>query len=278
MPPDAQSKERVGDKVWKKAAAIGERLNRSEFLTSLRERVLQRTRYAFYTWSCYPIVVGFNRALIRSLSRLDNVRSAPLVKQLAVQLQEEQEHNDMWRAMMAAYGIDHAAVYTRLDDYLSAFSREALDSMTRDVIAAVTADSNNFSPRCFPNPVFPEPVLALYHHMYMLACDDSMTFWCQFGSQSAIEATVYVIGSESFYPGLRGNPELDLGLPSYQWWQEHAKGGHEGKGRSTEEKHLEIAKIRLNKAKEANAREGEILHAVDETLQLLCAAHMLQSM
>jgi hypothetical protein len=270
MPAEPKHK-RVGDLIWDRSMAHASYLNQSEFLTSLRTRALPIQRFVRHICAMYPVVVGFNRALIRSLSKLDNVRSAPLVRGLAEQLQEEQIHNDMWRSMLTSFAADHLALYSSLQEYFRPFSRETVDRMTRQVVDCLAQNREDVCPGYFPTPVFPEPVLALFHHMVMISSDDRYSFWCHFGSQSAMEATIYEIVSESYCPGTVGNPELDRGPGSTSWWREHSKCVANGDNRTTEEKHLEIAKITLNRSREANRDAEDVLRVVEESLLLFSA-------
>jgi hypothetical protein len=144
--------------------------------------------------------------------------------------------------------------------------------MTQRVINAITQDTPNFSPGCFPDATFPEPVLALFHHMYSVAECLSQSFWAHMASQSAIECTIYGFVTESVYPGLVGNPNLDRGARSTAWWKEHAKqGSSEGRPR-TEEKHLRISKSILNRVRGIEHQTEAILRITKQTLQLVSAA------
>jgi hypothetical protein len=261
----------LGDEIWTRAGEASHQINHSEFMTSLRKQDVSASRYAGFIASVYPIVVGFNRALIRSIPKIDNVRDAWLVKGMADQLKEEQIHNDMWRAMLEVFTIDHMAMWDHLREYLQPLGKQGLDETTRNVIAAISEDPDNLSPGCFPDARFPEPVLALFHHMYSIA-DSDLSFWAHFSSQSAIEATIYGFVSESVYPGVIGNPELDKGARSTVWWKEHAKQGGSKDHPSTEEKHLHIARTNLNRSRDATAQIDEILRATEDSLLLFSAA------
>jgi hypothetical protein len=264
--------KRVGDLVSDRACAHAAYLNQSEFMSSLRTRVMATERYIDMISGTYPIVVSFNRALIRSMSKLDNVRSSKLIKGLAQQLYEEQSHNDMWRDMLKSFDVDHAALYTTFKEYMDSFSTDRLDRMTREVIEALMATPENVAPGVFPCPVFPEPALALCHHMFMVARSDAVSFWSHFSSQSAIEMTLYDVVSQSIYPGVVGNPDLDRGHRSTEWWKEHARQASEGGKRSTEEKHLQIARHTLNRSEEANDQAKDVLRITEETLRLFSAS------
>ncbi len=91
-------------------------------------------------------------------------------------------------------------------------------------------------------------MLALYHRLWMTASYGEFNFREHFASQCGIEAVIYDVVTVSFYPGVVGNPELDLGRATTVWMEEHAqqKSIETGK-RSDEEKHLRIAKRVLNK-------------------------------
>ncbi len=136
----------VGDAVWDCAKKYAKAVNTYEFASSLRNRTLSKRRFMGYISAIYPIVVGFNRALIRSLSKVDHVRQSKFVQSLAEQLGEEQWHNQLWRGMLRAHRVDHDALYSDLERYMARFSERDLDQMTAGVIAALTHDINNVSP------------------------------------------------------------------------------------------------------------------------------------
>ena len=265
-------KPRVGDLVFRRAAEHAAHLNESEFLTSLRSRTLTKERFLRHICAMYPVVVGFNAALIRSLSKLDNVRSATLVKGLAEQLLEEQIHNDMWRTMLASFGVDHLSLYSHLQNYMNSHDTEQLNVMTRKYVDTMAENRNRISPGLFPAPVFPEPTLALFHHMRMVATSEKYDFWCHFASQSAMEATIYDIVSTSYYPGTDAHPELCPTQDSIEWWSEHSNHKRDGEGRSTEEKHMEISRLTLNRSRLANENVQQILDVVEESLLLFSAS------
>jgi hypothetical protein len=273
----AEPTHRIGDIVWERAREFAAVVNDAELLTTLRTRKLSRDRYLAFIAAMYPCVVGFNRALIRSIAKVDHVRQSGLVKALAEQLQEEQDHNQMWRRMLTAYEIDHEEIYRTLVDYMSQFSQRELDRMTKDVLAALTEDLRDVSPGCFPDPIFPEPVLALYHHLYITGTHEDVHYWEHFASQSSMEVIIYDIVSTSIYPGVVGNAELDLGPESTQWWAEHAKQGSEAMGKRTdEEKHLQLAQIALNRSATAESLKTYIASRAEDTMRLFTAALLAQ--
>ena len=273
----AEGTHRIGDIVWERAKEFAAVVNDAELLTTLRNRKLSKDRYLAFISAMYPCVVGFNRALIRSIAKVDHVRQSGLVKALAEQLQEEQDHNQMWRRMLTTYEIDHEEIYRTLVDYLSQFSQRELDRMTKDVLAALTEDLRDVSPGCFPDPVFPEPVLALYHHLYITGTHEDVHYWEHFASQSSMEVIIYDIVSTSIYPGVVGNPDLDAGPESTQWWAEHAKQGSEAIGKPTdEEKHLKLAQIALNRSATAESLKTYIASRAEDTMRLFTATLLSQ--
>ena len=196
---------RCGDRIWELADGYAKRINASELATDLREATASSERFFHYVTAMYPIVVGFNRCLIRSMAKVDHVREAKLIRYLSEQLREEQEHNGMWRRKMERYGLDHEKLYTDLENYLDRFTEAELDRMTGEMIQAVREDLDNVSPGIFPDPVLPEPVIALYHHLWMTATDPETDYWIHFACQSAVE---YIILRRRLEFGLSGGIKL----------------------------------------------------------------------
>ena len=198
---NSSGKKMVGHLVWELALKYAKSMNESEFATSLRNRKLIKSRYLGYIAAMYPIVIGFNRALIRSVAKVDHVHEAAFVKGLTEQLHEEQEHNSLWRKKLDAFGIDHGALYMDLLDYLAQFTPQQLDRMTKDVIKEVTKDVTEVSPGCFPDPIFPEPVLALYHHLWMTASHENIDYWEYYAGQYGIEVIIFEVVSSTITRG-----------------------------------------------------------------------------
>jgi len=137
---------------------------------------------------------------------------------------------------------------------------------------ALGEDLGNHSPGCFPDAEFPEAVLALYHHLWMSASRDDVDYWEHYASQSAIEVIIFDVVSTSVYPGIVGNPTLDAGPVSQQWWREHARQGAAEPGmRSDEEKHLELAQLMLNRGEIPAMMERRVANRADETMRLFAA-------
>jgi hypothetical protein len=269
------NRQRVGDLVVEVARRYAAQMNESDFATLLRSRKLDRRRYVAFIASLYPCVIGFNRALIRSIAKVDHVLHSSFIKNLAQQLEEEQTHNQMWRTKLDVFGVDHQALYWDLSDYMGRFTSIELEKMTRDVLAALTKDAENYSPGVFPEPPFPEPVLALYHHFYMTATYENIDYWEHFACQSSVEMTIYSVVSAMVLPGVQGNPELDGGPATVAWWIEHAQ--HEGSaGRTDEEKHLDMSRLALNRSETANSLKEAVVARADDALKLFAAAMTCQ--
>jgi hypothetical protein len=270
------SRQRVGDLVVDVARRYAAQMNGCEFATLLRSRRLDRRRYVAFIASFYPCVIGFNRALIRSIAKVDHVLHSSFIKSLAEQLHEEQTHNQMWRTKLDIFGVDHQALYWDLSDYLGRFSTAELERMTREVLAALTKDPTNYAPGAFPEPPFPEPVLALYQFLFMTATYEDIDYWEHFASQSAIEMTIYSVVSTTVLPGVQGHAELDGGPATIRWWTEHAKGDGNSGARTDEEKHLDMSRIALNRSETANSLKEAVVARAEDALRLFAAAMACQ--
>ena len=276
--PVADSRRRVGDLIADLSHRYAGQMNGCAFATQLRSRRVERRHYVAFIASLYPCVIGFNRALIRSISKVDHVLHGGFVKSLAEQLQEEQVHNQMWRTKLDVYNVDHESLYWDLTDYLARFSAPELERMTRDVLVALTLDPDDVAPGVFTDAPFPEPVLALYHHLWMSASYDEIDYWEHFASQCAVEMVIYNVVSNTVLPGVKGNPELDGGPASLRWWMEHARTDSTSQHAKTdEEKHLEISRIALNRSESANSLREVVLTRAEETLRLFAATLACQS-
>jgi hypothetical protein len=270
------SRQRVGDFVVEVAGRYAAQMNGCEFAALLRSGRIDRRRYVAFIASLYPCVIGFNRALIRSIAKVDHVLHSTFIKSLAEQLIEEQAHNQMWRTKLDVFGVDHEALYWDLTDYLSRFSAAELERMTREVLGALTKDPNNYAPRAFPDAPFPEPVLALYHLLFMTATYENIDYWEHFACQSAIEMTIYSVVSTTVLPGVQGHTELDGGPATLRWWTEHAKGEGSAGLRTDEEKHLDMSRLALNRSETANSLKDAVVARAEEALRLFTAAMACQ--
>jgi hypothetical protein len=253
-------------------------MNACDFATQLRAQRLSRNEYAAFLSIMYPCVVGFNRALILSIAKVDHVRHSKFVRALAEQLHEEQAHNQMWRTAMELFGIDHTAVYLDFRSYVESLSREELDRRTSGVLAALTRDPSNVTPGFFTDAPFPEPVIAICHHLWTSASCESVHYWEHFASQSGIEMVIFDVVSATVLPGVVDNPLLDLGPASTQWWREHGRLDSDPASLKTdEEKHLELARIALNRSDSAKAQRDSIFRRTEDTMRLFAATLVSQS-
>ena len=252
-------------------------MNASAFASALRHRQVPRRSYVAFLATMYPLVVGFNRALIHSIAKVDHVRRSGFVRALARQLEEEQAHNQLWRGMLEVFDVDHESLYNDLEEYLDGFDREELDRTTADVLAAVRRDLGAGGESRFPDAAFPDAVLALYHHLWRSATDESVSYWSHFASQAGIEMIIWDVVTESILPGILGHPELDRGLASTHWWLEHGKPPVPTAHHVTdEEKHLALSKMALNRSETANALATSVEARAEDTMRLFVASLIAQ--
>lgn len=262
----------TGDRIRELALTYASAKSQSQTFSNLRLGKLPRVSYLRYITSMYPVVVGFNRALIRSVSKVDHVRQWRFVRGLARQIQEEQTHNQLWRNMLTAFGIAHEAIYMEFESYIARFSPDQMDSMSAAVIKAIRNDISNVSPASFPDAIFPEPVLALCHQMWMTAAYKDIPYWEHFGGQYGIEAIILEVVSNSVLPGVMKSPDLAFGLNTLRWWKEHVRSEQTpSRRRSAEQKHVELARLVLNKSSEANAISDSVVRRADDTMLLFLA-------
>jgi hypothetical protein len=266
------SRHRIGDRVAHLAGVYAGRMNALPFALDLREGRVDRQRYRVFVATFYPVVVGFNRALIRGISKVDHVRHSSFVKVLAEQLKEEQAHNQLWRVMLEIFDVDHETLYGDLTDYLARFTADELNAMTAEVLAEVTRDLRRTPTRVFVDAPLPDAVLALYHHMWMTASDPDIDHWEHFASQAGMEMVIYDVVSTSILPGVMGHRELDLGEGTTHWWREHGKlPGAAATERTDEEKHLELSRVALNRSETANALAARVAARAEDTMRLFAA-------
>lgn len=270
---------RVGDRVAQLAEMYAARMNASAFATDMRAGRVDRHRYRVFVTTLYPVVVGFNRALIRGIAKVDHVRHASFVKVLAEQLQEEQAHNQMWRVMLELFDVDHEALYGDVNDYMNRFSIAELDAMTAEVLAETSRDGRRAARQVFPDGPLPDAMLALCHHLWMTASQEGIDHWEHFASQAGMEMVIYGVVSTSILPGVLGNHDLDLGEGTIHWWREHGKVPGSATGvRSDEEKHLELSRIALNRSETANALSDRVVARAEDTMRLFAATLTAQDL
>jgi hypothetical protein len=246
----------------------------TEFASSLRARTLDPDRYVGYLATSYPLVIAFNRGLIASMAKLDPGSDVRLIKGLCHQVIEELDHNDLWRAKLDAFGINHGLVYERFRAYSDGLTVEEVTAGLTRIAAALEADPRAVSPGAFPNAPFPEPVVALYHHVSRLGSDPRVTYSEQYAAQFAIEVAVVEVVSGWVYPGAVGHPDLDRGPATLAWWREHATAEALGRaaGTADEERHQELARAKLDTLSVGPEYRAVVLRQVEVTLRLLVAS------
>ena len=267
---------RLGEAVAEQARAYAARMNASPFAIALRAGRLERREYVAFLALMYPVVVGFNRALIRSIAKVDHVRQSSFVRALAKQLDEEQAHNQLWRAKLEAFGIDHEALYADFEEYLARFGAAELDRLTGLVLSAVTRDLGAGDGRQFPNAPFPDAVLALYHHLWLTASRDDIGYWEHFASQAGIEMIIFDVVSATILPGVCGNPQLDLAGVSTQWWREHGQLPGEEDGPNEEKRHLELSRIALDRSDMTVQARDRVLARAEDAMRLFASTLLCQ--
>ena len=309
---------RAGDKIDVIARYYVDQWNARALATALRERRLSITEYRHYITKMYPMVVGFNGGLIQSITKseelqqsdlaaqlvkemqkVDHVRNSqrvgklavelrniareerlPLLRALAGQLKEEQEHNDYYRKMLEIHGIDHEAYYTAFETYLNGIPSGERDHLTQEVLTALMQAR---TPEAFPNAPFPQPILAICHYLLGTATDPEVTFLIYLALQSGIEFALVKAISESVFQGVAGSRDrLQLNLllvpdvaeagtvpVSIKWFDEHAEYGQGGKA---ELRHVKHGREQLNRnlLEESDVRDA--LRRVDDVLRLWAAA------
>jgi hypothetical protein len=268
---------RVGDIVANLGKRYAAEMNSSPFAVAIRQRHLPRRSYVAFIATMYPIVVGFNRALIRSIAKVDHVRHSSFVRKLALQLEEEQAHNQLWRAMLEVFGVDHEALYEDFEEYMEGFSPDELDRQTHDVLTGVRRNLDAGTNARFRDSLFPDAVPALWHQLWTSAADDAVAYWEHFASQAGIEMVIYDVVTASILPGVVGHPELDRGLASTHWWMEHgALAEPSVRARTDEEKHLALSRAALNRSETANALSADVASRAEDTMRLFAATLIAQ--
>jgi hypothetical protein len=237
----------AGEKIDALARYYSDQANAGSFMTALRERKVSLDEYKSFITTLYPLVVGFNAGLIRSIAKLGELQTSPQARELveeilsvdhirhshrvqalaarlralareeqlpslralAAQLKEEQEHNDYYRQMLEIYGIEHEVVYNAFEQYLKEIAVEERDRMTRMVLTALR---EGHPARAFPNTSFSQFTLALHHYLLRVVNDPSVTFLNYNAVQSGIEFSLVKVVSESVFPGVAGTrdrPQLN---------------------------------------------------------------------
>lgn len=309
----------AGDKIDALARHYVKQWNATALVTALRERRLPVKEYHGLITKVYPLVVSFNGGLILSIPKIDELQQSararhlvkkmlnvdhvrnsnrvqelavelrniarderlPVLRALAGQLKEEQEHNDYYRKMLEAHGIDHEAYYTAFETYLHGIPAKERDRMTRQVLTALIEGR---TPGAFPDTSFAQEILALCHYLLLTAVDPAVKFLVYYALQSAIEFALVKAISESVFPGVAGihdHPQLNPALvpdaevagtgavpPSIKWWDEHADYGQGGRA---ELQHVQHGREQLNRSLVEETDIQEALRRAEEVLRLFSA-------
>ncbi len=271
---------RVGDAVADLAKRYAAEMIDCEFGNAIRNRTLSRRSYVAFIATMYPLVVGFNRALIRSIAKVDHVRHGSFVRVLAQQIDEEQAHNQLWRAMLEVFEVDHEALYWDFEEYMRGIATADVERRTKDVTVAVRRDLAGTGSR-FGDSDYPDAIPALCHHLWTSASHDDVTYWEHFASQAAIEMVIFDVVSAAILPGIVGHPELDRGIASTRWWREHGAppmlAAPDGSRRRTdEEKHLALSRAALNRSETANAIADAVVARAEDAMRLFAASLIAQ--
>ncbi len=312
----------TGEAVDRLAEYHAAEMNAAEMMQELREGEISQERYRKYIESVYPLVVGFNGGLIRSLSKIglseypslaslveqvrshdhiteskaiqalaaemrDEVRrivrdqgmteTLGLVRAVAGQLKEEQEHNDYYRRMLDEHGVDHVAMHSNFEGYLASFELSERQHMARKVHEAI---QNGEEPDAFPDAPFLQSVLAMREFLFAAATDERVSFLVYNAYQTAIEFTLVKVVSGSVYPGALKNRQVSLVPKDYdpteavdeedvpdviKWWDAHAEEGIEG---AEEARHIKQGKARMDEHIKDPRERTISLQGTDQILRL----------
>ncbi len=187
--------------------------------------------------------------------------------QIAAQVDEEQGHNNFFRDMLIANGLDHEQVTDSFENYMNEQSEKDLDRRTHDDLEMIWRGQHPKTPDDCP---LPETVITMSHLLRKISSDPSVPFIVYNAVQSAIELTLFKVISETIYPAavgpertdpmepvsinpvlvpdydpaIHGNLDTAAQIPrSIRWWDEHASYG---KGGSVEARHIDESVKRLN--------------------------------
>jgi hypothetical protein len=244
------------------------------FVTGLRTGQLPLEKYLAYVLSSYPVVASFCQALNTMIGRFDPVNDAAVIQTLHRQGVEEIGHNNLWRAMLAAFGIDHHQLYTAYRTWRTtsgagqiwnhggwAWTKAALDDAKLEELPTLELYDQK--------PPIPEPVLGLVYHMEETSGDGNP--WVYFACQTAIEAVILRVVTQTIYPAVKASPTFNRGPKSTAWWREHADIKTAGRKPNTEARHITVASSIINKQITDAATKKTVITAVKVTLRLFSA-------
>jgi pyrroloquinoline quinone (PQQ) biosynthesis protein C len=95
------------------SAECSGRIHSTRLFRELADGTIAKSRFVGFVASMYLVVVTFPMALHKMLAGFDVVLTKPTVfANLLEQAKEELRHNQLWREMLEAYGVDHLKLYT----------------------------------------------------------------------------------------------------------------------------------------------------------------------
>ena len=271
----ANPRSNVGDKAQEIALRYAQAIDRLPVIAGIGDGTTSKAQYLAFIASMYPIVVGFNRALTLSMTKLDNVRESAHIKAISIQLREEQEHNQMWREMLEAHGIDHKLIYSDLQAFLSRTEPDRLTALTEEFVASRSGDGDFNGSTVFKDCPFPDAIAALHHYMWMTGALPRFHYLEHYASQLAMEVVIGYTVTRSIGPGVIARSELSIDGRAINWWTAHTLNCNHG-APSEEEKHIQLAVHTLN-ARGGNGSEASILATTEIKLMLFQAAIWVQT-
>gem|GEM_PF-2207168 len=307
----------IADRIDAIAGRLNEKFNRSSIAIALRQGLMPVDAYKRFITNEYPLVVGFNEGIIRSILKLDDARhesvrdlvhqlqkvdhvnnsaavrvlagkiveasrgnNLKIIRPLCFQLAEEQEHNDFYRYMLEAHGVDHKRAHAEFIAQIQSVTKEDLGRMVANTLMVIKEGK---TPRAFPGVAYPPAVVALCCYLARAAEDPTVPFFVYNAMQSAIEFGLVKVVSDSIFPGIVGPkghlkingdlaPDAKTTSPgevpaSIRWWDEHATYG---KGGAVELSHIALSKKTLNEGLEP-VDYGEALRRAEDVLLLFSA-------
>jgi hypothetical protein len=178
--PQGNTEKKIGDMLEQMALTYAAKKNTLPLFQKLRQGDLAKDWYLRYICSMYPIVVGFNRALMNSMTKLDPIGDSEHIRGLCKQLAEEQIHNELWRKMLRSYGICDHQLYKIFIDEHNRLGKSVLTHLTEDILTNVKNKHYSGNSLGSNSLYFPEAVHALYCEMQSNSIVESVDYWVQF--------------------------------------------------------------------------------------------------
>ncbi len=265
--------EKAGEMVRKQVSFAEERAYKTKFVQGIHDGTLPPRQFLSYTACIYPIVVGFCQGLGHMVGHFDAVTDARILSALYRQGAEEIGHNNIWRGMLTAFGVDHAKLYRDFKEYRSKFSKKRWAEMGENLIRP----SPHWNPffamhliakKLYPKPPLPHPVLALTYQMDKTGQNGNP--WIHFACQSAIETVLINLVTFGLPTYMEKHPEFFNSPVTKAWWHEHTKSTGEGKA-NDEERHVSVSLMTLDRYATASKEMRETVYG---TLKLFVSVLM----